>query len=423
MPKSNSSINQKQNISYPQTPKPLFYTKIRNSTIKAMSSLLPNGQNQPNGLSNEIPMLLPTNMNGGQFGGDWQIGMNQGQYSAGLGGSGDKYTPAPLLGSNSNNLDDFQDDFQQQQQQQEDYAGGDYDEDMGGEEEGNGGGDGNGGGNDGQGNSGSGSGSGQGNGGNSGSSGNGNGGNTNSGGGGNTNSGGGNGGGRSGQRNGGQRNGGQRSGGGRGRGGNGGGNRQSNHSHHSGNRGQPAVFISAEGSPRTYAAKIAEHVRDGQPPILMAAGANSINQATKSLAYAREYLASDGLDLSAQPEYRQREEGGVTRSTTALSFQCIILQLPKVTSIMDVELKVSKRSDPNTIAGAIAGKCREHLRVGIQSIGPVCTVRAVSAIAIARRYLVNDGQDLRFRPEFISCDFEEGSSCMGLRLTILQMQV
>ena len=50
-------------------------------------------------------------------------------------------------------------------------------------------------------------------------------------------------------------------------------------------------------------------------------------------------------------------------------------------------------------------------------------VRAVSAIAIARRYLVNDGQDLRFRPEFISCDFEEGSSCMGLRLTILQMQV
>merc|ERR1711865_508791 len=50
-------------------------------------------------------------------------------------------------------------------------------------------------------------------------------------------------------------------------------------------------------------------------------------------------------------------------------------------------------------------------------------VRAVSAIAIARRYLVNDGQDLRFRPEFISCDFEESSSCMGLRLTILQMQV
>ena len=105
--------------------------------------------------------------------------------------------------------------------------------------------------------------------------------------------------------------------------------------------------------------------------MLMAAGANSINQATKSLAYARQYLASDGLDLSAQPEYRQREDGGLNRSTTALSFQCIVLQLPKMNSEMDVELKVSKRSDPNTIAGAIAGKCREHLRVGIQSIGPV----------------------------------------------------
>jgi stage V sporulation protein S len=218
----------------------------------------------------------------------------------------------------------------------------------------------------------------------------------------------------------------RRSSGGRGRNSGRRGNNNNNSSNNSGgssgNRGQPAVFISAEGSPRTYAATIAEHVRGGQPPVLMAAGANSINQATKSLAYARQYLASDGLDLSAQPEYRQREDGGLNRSTTALSFQCIVLQLPKVNSDMDVELKVSKRSDPNTIAGAIAGKCREHLRVGIQSIGPVCTVRAVSAIAIARRYLVNDGQDLRFRPEFISCEFEEGS-CMGLRLSILQMQV
>ena len=341
-----------------------------------MSSLINNGNNQQgmsNLNSNEIPMLLPTNMNGGNqnFGGNMifgdQMNMNQ----------GGSYQQPSLL--NELNHGGSNDDYQHDDYQQSGVDGMNVDEDdqnKGGDDISNTGGDGGG-----------------------------EGSNNNS----NNHSGNNN------NNHGNRRQNNQR----RGRR-----NHQGNtHATHTGNRGQPAVFISAEGSPRTYAAKIAEHVRDGQPPVLMAAGANSINQATKSLAYAREYLASDGLDLSAQPEYRQREDGGLTRSTTALSFQCIILQLPKVTSVMDVELKVSKRSDPNTIAGAIAGKCREHLRVGIQSIGPVCTVRAVSAIAIARRYLVNDGHDLRFRPEFISCEFEEGSSCMGLRLTILQMQV
>ena len=187
-------------------------------------------------------------------------------------------------------------------------------------------------------------------------------------------------------------------------------------------RGSPNVFISGEGSPRNYAATIADHVRAGQPPILLAAGANSINQATKAIAYARGYLASDNIDLSAQVEYRQREEGGLSRATTAILLRCIVLQLPKVIPALDVELKVSKRSDPNTIAGAIAGKSRDQIRVGIQSIGPASTVRAISSIAIARRYLINDGLDLRFRAEFINCEFEEGS-CMGLRLTLLNMQV
>ena len=362
-----------------------------------MSSLIPNTQqNQQQGMSNEIPMLLPTNMNTPQFGGDWQLGSQGGQYSSNLNSNSDNYQPAQLLGelNQEGGGDDYQQDDANMNYDDEDASmngNNNNNNNNNNNDDGNNGGDNGGGDNGGE------EEDGNNNGGNRGNN-------------------------RSNNRRNNNRDGGRRQGGNRNRNGGGQNNGQS-HAGHTGNRGQPAVFISAEGSPRTYAAKIAEHVRDGQPPVLMAAGANSINQATKSLAYAREYLASDGLDLSAQPEYRQREDGGLTRSTTALSFQCIILQLPKVTSIMDVELKVSKRSDPNTIAGAIAGKCREHLRVGIQSIGPVCTVRAVSAIAIARRYLVNDGQDLRFRPEFISCEFEEGSSCMGLRLTILQMQV
>ena len=63
-------------------------------------------------------------------------------------------------------------------------------------------------------------------------------------------------------------------------------------------------------------------------------------------------------------------------------------------------LKVSSRSTPNSVAGAIAGVIRESGCVEIQSVGAGATNQAIKAIAIARGYLAPMGIDLICKPAF-----------------------
>ncbi len=63
-------------------------------------------------------------------------------------------------------------------------------------------------------------------------------------------------------------------------------------------------------------------------------------------------------------------------------------------------LKVSSRSVPNSVAGAIAGAVRESGSVEIQAVGAGATNQAVKSIAIARGYLAPCGIDLICTPAF-----------------------
>src|SRR4051812_33837842 len=54
-------------------------------------------------------------------------------------------------------------------------------------------------------------------------------------------------------------------------------------------------------------------------------------------------------------------------------------------------LKVSSKSRPSAVAGAIAGVVREVGRAEIQAIGAGATNQAVKAVAIARDYLAETG--------------------------------
>lgn len=63
-------------------------------------------------------------------------------------------------------------------------------------------------------------------------------------------------------------------------------------------------------------------------------------------------------------------------------------------------LKVSAKSVPNSVAGAIAGAVRESGSVEVQAIGAGATNQAVKAIAIARGYLAPAGMDLVCVPTF-----------------------
>ncbi|MBC8584664.1 stage V sporulation protein S [Youxingia wuxianensis] len=63
-------------------------------------------------------------------------------------------------------------------------------------------------------------------------------------------------------------------------------------------------------------------------------------------------------------------------------------------------LKVSAKSVPNAVAGAIAGVIRESGAVEVQAVGAGASNQAVKAVAIARGYLAPSGIDLVCIPAF-----------------------
>lgn len=69
-------------------------------------------------------------------------------------------------------------------------------------------------------------------------------------------------------------------------------------------------------------------------------------------------------------------------------------------------LKVSARSRPSAVAGAIAGVVREAGRAEVQAIGAGATNQAVKAVAIARDYLSETGIDAICIPAFIDVTIE-----------------
>ena len=72
-------------------------------------------------------------------------------------------------------------------------------------------------------------------------------------------------------------------------------------------------------------------------------------------------------------------------------------------------LKVSSKSKPNSVAGALANVFREKGKVEIQAIGAGALNQAIKSIAIARGFVAPSGKDLICIPAFsdISIDGEE----------------
>ena len=72
-------------------------------------------------------------------------------------------------------------------------------------------------------------------------------------------------------------------------------------------------------------------------------------------------------------------------------------------------LKVSSRSNPNSVAGAIANVFRERGCVEVQAVGAGALNQAIKAIAIARGFVAPSGKNLCCIPAFtdITIDGEE----------------
>lgn len=85
---------------------------------------------------------------------------------------------------------------------------------------------------------------------------------------------------------------------------------------------------------------------------------------------------------------------------------------------MSTILKVSSKSNPNSVAGAISGMFKEEGRVELQAIGAGALNQAIKSIAIARGFLAPSGIDLVCIPAFSDVDVE-GEDRTGIKLILI----
>ncbi|MDF2440118.1 MAG: stage sporulation protein [Abditibacteriota bacterium] len=80
-------------------------------------------------------------------------------------------------------------------------------------------------------------------------------------------------------------------------------------------------------------------------------------------------------------------------------------------------LRVSAKSKPNTVAGAVAGVIREQGIVELQTVGAGALNQAVKAIAIARGFLAPSGIELVCIPSFSDIEID-GAERTAIRLLV-----
>ena len=80
-------------------------------------------------------------------------------------------------------------------------------------------------------------------------------------------------------------------------------------------------------------------------------------------------------------------------------------------------LKVSSKSNPSSVAGALANVIRENKDVEIQAVGAGALNQAVKSIAIARGFIAPSGYDIVCVPSFTEIIID-GQSRTAIKLTI-----
>lgn len=70
------------------------------------------------------------------------------------------------------------------------------------------------------------------------------------------------------------------------------------------------------------------------------------------------------------------------------------------------ELKVSSKSDPKAVAGALAAVLREEKKVELQAVGAGAVNQTIKAIAISRGYVAPNGMDLIMIPAFVEIEID-----------------
>ena len=80
-------------------------------------------------------------------------------------------------------------------------------------------------------------------------------------------------------------------------------------------------------------------------------------------------------------------------------------------------LKVSSKSNPNSVAGALTNVLRDYDSVEIQAVGAGALNQAIKAIAIARGFVAPSGKGLYCIPSFAAIDID-GEERTAIKLVV-----
>ncbi len=80
-------------------------------------------------------------------------------------------------------------------------------------------------------------------------------------------------------------------------------------------------------------------------------------------------------------------------------------------------LKVAAKSNPNSVAGALAGVIREQGKAEMQAVGAGALNQAIKAVAIARGFVAPSGVDLVCVPAFVDIEID-GETRTAIKLLV-----
>lgn len=80
-------------------------------------------------------------------------------------------------------------------------------------------------------------------------------------------------------------------------------------------------------------------------------------------------------------------------------------------------LKISSKSNPNSVAGAISGLIKDAGKVEMQAIGAGALNQALKAVAIARGFVAPAGINLVCVPAFAEVEVE-GENRTGMKIIV-----
>eukprot|EP00798_Chlamydomonas_sp_ICE-L_P012807 gene12807-16066_t len=176
-----------------------------------------------------------------------------------------------------------------------------------------------------------------------------------------------------------------------------------------------SIKIGGTADPRELARTICRAIKSGdEPPALLTIGNNSINQAVKSIAIARQELKEEGIDIGFQPAFRH-----VNRTRPLIAFY--LSQVRPKYGTLD-ELTVGSGSKIVSVAGAVAGRIRDGNPVALSAIGVDAVTNAVLAAGNARLFLEQDALDIKVQPEFFKIE-KNGMELNGLRFIFLSESI